>query len=357
MEINTIDCISKCMGETNFFNKQKKLDTVYYLMQGLTYREIAKKIDKQISYVQRVMSFLRNNGLLYWGRWSPNVYKIGMEKSIAFLDLEDEKMLFGKELYRYVTYIQRVQAEETKVLVIWTYPKDDRHEIENYLKEKITPFYYTNTRFTVPLFKKIDLPKKFFDRFDTVKNDEKIVMGNPSFRAQEVYDDPITVYTCMYAESLPELTPGALTKKLEKEFKNQSEIKIKYEDIRKNLNMMIEKGVLFPKNALYFKPLSYQSTLLRIKTKEIYKIMDTFNQFNMLTRLALTEEQDTFYLYIQYPFHQFTDTMEILDKLDPDHKAYIETKFIDSDVIYYEWSLKNSLNSRSESHEVVTPVT
>jgi hypothetical protein len=341
-----IDCLSKCMEKTNFFNDQKKLDTVYYLMQGLTYRQIAEKIDKQISYVQRVMNFLRENDLLFWGRWSPNVYKIGMRKSIAFLDWEDRELPVKKN-YRHTTYVHLAQAERAKAIVIYTYLKEEETDIEGDIGEQITPFYYTHTRFTVPLFKKIDLAKEFHDRFESTKNDKKILIGTPSFEVEKVYDDPITVYICSHAELLPEATPGILTEKLEEDFKDHEEIEISYDKIRTTINKMKEKEVIFPKNALNFEPLSYQAALVRIETEEIYRIMATFNEFNMLTRMALTPDQNIFYLYVQYPFYQFSDVMEILAELDPANRTYVETKFVFSDNIYYQWSLERFLKSKS----------
>lgn len=347
MAVDIISCISRCMEETNFFNDQKKLDTMYYLMQGLTYRQIADKVGKQISYVQRVMNFLRNNGLLYWGRWSPNVYKIGMKKSIAFLNWEDRNVPEEKN-EKHTTYVHYAQAENAKVIVIYTYLKEEESEIVGEVGELITPFYYTHTRFTVPLLRKTDnFVKEFNDRFDLMKNDKEVLIGTPSFEAKKIYDDPITIHTCKYAELLPELTPGILTEKLEEDFKDHKEVEVSYDKVRTTLNRMKEEEVIFPKNALNFEPLSYQAALVRINTKEIYRIMATFNEFNMLTRMALTPEQGIFYLFIQYPFYQFPDVMEILTELDPTHTAYIETKFKFSDVFYYQWSLERFLKSKS----------
>lgn len=345
VSVDILQFISKGMEETNFFNNQKKLDTVYLLMQGLTYRKIAEKIDEQILYVQHVMDFLRNNGLLFWGRWASNVYKIGMKKSIVLLNW-GEREVPTRENFKYTTYVHHVQAENTKVLVVYAYPKEDESKIKGSIGEPITPFYYTNTHFTVPFFKKIDLVKEFFDTIDSVDNDEKILTGTPSFEAKKIYDDPVTVYGCRYAELLPELTPGILTAKLEEDFRNYREIEISYEEVRSTLNRMKEEEVIFPMNTLHFKPLSYLAALARIKTKDIYKIMGTFNKFNILTRLALTLEPKVFYLYIQYPFYQFSEVMEIFDQLDPTHKTYIETKFVMGDTIYYQWSLEKFLKSR-----------
>ena len=344
MAMDVINCLSKWMKETNFFNDQKKLDTMYYLTQGFTYRQIAEKIEKQISYVQRVMDYLRNNGLLYWGRWAPNTYKIGMKNSIAFLEWEDRKIP-KRDNFNFAKYVQHVQAEETKVFVIYTYPKEDEPNIIGPKGEPVTPFYYTYTRFTVPFFKKIELRSEFFDLFDSVENDKKILTGNPTFETERVYDDPITVYICRYGELLPDLTPGILTEKLEQDFKDYKEVEISYEKVRNTLNKMKEEEVIFPKNALYFKPLSYQSSIVKIRTKDIYKIMGTFNQFNMLTEVAMTRDSDIFYLYIQYPFYQFPEVMEIFDELDPTHKAYIETKEVLNDTIYFRWSLDKFLES------------
>jgi len=347
MALDFTSCLSKCIRETNFFNDQKKLDTMYYLIQGLTYRQIAEKIDKKISYVQRVMDYMRNNGLLYWGRWAPNVYKIGMKNSIAILNWKDRKVP-ERDNFEYTRYVHHIQAGETKVFVVYTYPKEDESKIKGDIGEPVTPSYYTYTRFTVPFFKKIDLIKEFFDIFDSVKNDEKILTGTPSFEAETIYDDPITVYICRYGELLPELLPGILTDKLEQDFKDKRGVDISYEKVRTTLNRMKEEEVIFPRNALYFKPLSYQSALVEIKTKEIYKIMGTFNQFNMLTQVALTRDPEVFYLFIQYPFFQFSEVMEILDELDPTHKAYVATKLALADTIYYQWSLEKFLKSKSE---------
>lgn len=345
MEINIADAISEHLNKTNFFNDQKKLDTMYYLMRGKTYREIAEKIDKQISFVQRVMDFLRNYRLLYWGRWSPNIYKIGMKKTITFFSWNDRKIPEEKN-FHYAKYVHLVHAEKPEILVIYTYPDDHESKIVGDIGEEITPFYYSHTKFTVPFIKQIDLYKEFFSFYDSTKNDKSVIDGTPSFNTEKIYDDPLTVFICRCAEIIDELTPGVIYERLKKD-KDYDPLHVTYEKVRSTLGIMKENEVLFPKNALYFKPLSYQAALIRIKTDEIYRIMGSFNQFNMLTRLALTRDPITYYLYIQYPFHQFSQVMEILSELDPDHKAYIETKFIMGDTIWYKWALERYLESKS----------
>jgi hypothetical protein len=343
VEINAVDAISEYLDNTNFFNDEKKLDTMYYLMCGMTYREIAEIIDKKISFVQRVMDFIRNYKLLYWGRWSPNVYKIGMKKRIAFLSW-DERKIPEEENFYYTTYVHLVHAEKTKTQVIYTYPDDYESKIVGDIGEEITPFYYSHTKFTVPFIKQIDLHKEFFSIYDSRKNDESVIDGTPSFDAEKIYDDPLTVFICRCAEIINELSPSVIYERLKKDSDYDS-LNITYEKVRSTLNTMKENEVLFPKNALYFKPLSYQAALIRIKTNEIYKIMDCFNQFNMLTRVALTRDPAVYYLYVQYPFHQFPEVMEIFSELDPDHLAYIETKFIMGDTIWYKWALEKHLKS------------
>ncbi len=347
MAIDTINYLSRYMQETNFFSDQTKLDTMYYLLQGLTYREVAEKIGKQISYVQRVMDYLRGNELLHWGRWSPNVYKIGMKKSIAFLDWKGKDLPL-KENYNYTTYLYHVESEGPKVLAIYTYPREDESEIKGERGEDITSFYYTFIRFTVPFFKKIDIFREFFDTFDTVKNDEKILSGTPTFETEQVDDHPITVYICKYSEKLPDLTPGVLTDHLEQDFREYKEIEISYEKVRTILNRMKTDGIIFPRNALYLEPLLYRPILVKIRTGEVYRIMETFNQFNMFTSVALTRDPDAFYLFIQCPTYQFSDVMEILNELDPTHRMYMMTKHVFTDVIYYKWSLEKFLKSKNK---------
>ena len=347
MAIDIVNLLSKYIQETNFFHDQKKLDTMYYLLQGLTYREVAEKVGKQISYVQRVMDFLRGNGLLYWGRWAPNVYKIGMKKSIAFLDWKD-KTLPLTENFKYTTYVCHVEAEEPKVFTTYTYPREEEPEIVGDRGEDVTCFYYTFTRFTVPFFKKIDLFKAFFDIFDSVKNDEKILSGTPSFETEQIDEHPITVYICKYVEKQFELSPGILTSRLEQDFRDYEKIEVNYEKVRNILKKMKEQGVIYPKNALYLEPLLYQSTLVRIKTGKIYQIMGTFNKYNLFTNVAMTRDPQVCYLYVQYPAFQFHDIMEILSELDSSHKAYIMTKHIFSDVFHYQWSVEKFLKSKSK---------
>ena len=345
MEIDTVNAISEYLDKTNFFNDQKKLETMYYLMRGYTYREIADKIDKQISFVQRVMDFMRNYKLLYWGRWSPDVYKIGMKKTIAFLSWGDRERP-EKENFKYTTSVHLVHADEPKTLVIYTYPNDHENKIVGEIGEEITPFYYSHTKFTVPFIKQIDLHTEFFSTYDSTKNDKSVIDGTPSFNAEKIYDDPLTVFICRCAEMIDELTPGVVLERLKND-KDDDPLNITYENVRSTLNNMKENEVIIPKNALYFKPLSYQTALIRIKTNEIYRIMGSFNQFNMLTRMALTHDPNIYYFYIQYPSHQFPQVMEILSELDPDHKAYIETKFIMGDTIWYKWALERYLESES----------
>lgn len=345
MALDILECASKCIEETGFFNDQEKLDTMYHLMQGLTYQQVARRMGRQISYVHRVMDFLRNNGLLYWGRWTPNVYRIGMKKTIAFLRWEDREIPMQSNSH-YETFVHYVQAEKTKVCAIYTYPVEHESKIVGEKGDLITPFYHTYTKFTVPLFKKIDLVKEFFDIFHSVDNDEGILSGTTSFEAKPSYTDPITVYLSRYSEISPELTPAVLTEKLEQDFKDYGDIEIDYDKIREVLNTMKERKVIYPKNMLHLSPLSYQKVLAQIKTKEIYRIMGTFNKFNMLTQLASTKRPEDYYLFIEYPFYQLSEVLEILSRLDTELKAYILTKYIDKDTIYYEWALERFLESK-----------
>ncbi|MBU7045635.1 MAG: hypothetical protein HXS54_04295 [Theionarchaea archaeon] len=274
------------------------------------------------------------------------MYKIGMEKSIALLDWKDRE-LPSKDNRMYATYANYVQAENTKVLVVYTYPRSDKNKIIGDKGEQVTPFYCTNTRFTIPFFRRTeDFVREFFDIFNSMGNDKKILMGTPSFETDKIDDQPVTVYICRYSEILPELTPGILTEKLEQDFRDYEGIDASYDKVRDKLNQMKEEGVIYPRNALYFNPLSYQSVLVKINTIEIYKIMAAFNQFNMLTRMALTKEVNVYYFHIQYPFYQLSNVMTVLDRLDPGHKTYIETEFILGETIWYKWSLEKFLESK-----------
>lgn len=358
MEI--INYISKYIEEIDFFNDQKKLYAMSHIIKGLTCREIAEKIDKKISYVQKVMDFLRNNNLLCWGKWSPNVYKIGMKKSIAILDWKDRKIPEEKN-FIYTTYAHHVQAEKAKVLVIYTYPKDEQSKIEGKKGELITPFYYTFPQFTVPFFKNIDLFKKFKEFFPSAKNDKKILSATPSFKSTPIDDNPISVYICRCCQLHFEsgLMPGIVMeylkqdikkckKELDLDFNDLGELGITYTDISEKLRDLKKREIIFPLNGLYLKDFLYQSAYVKIITTEIYKIMATFNKFNILTGLAMTEKPGVFYLYIHYPSHQFPEVMEILNDLDPVSKVYIETKHIINDTICYEWALKKYLKSKFE---------
>jgi len=51
------------------FCDQDNLDAMYWLTQGLSYRDIGEKIGRPHSFIQRVNNFLRNHGLMAGGQW------------------------------------------------------------------------------------------------------------------------------------------------------------------------------------------------------------------------------------------------------------------------------------------------
>lgn len=262
-----------------------------------------------------------------------------MKKSISFFNLKDKKRLAN---YRYTTFRSHVQVGKIQECVIYTYPVD-----ENLIRngELITPFYYTDSRFTTPLFKRINLVREFFDIFDSLDNSAGIINGTPSFSTEPTYIDPLTIYICRYGEILPDLTPGVLTDKLLSEIGNKG-IEINYEIVKERLTKMKADGVIFHKNMLWLKPLYYQRLLVKIKTNKIYQIIGGFNKFNMLTQLALTEKENEYYLSIEYPCYQFSGVVEILNILNLNFKTYLLFGDIEMNPINASWSFGNNTKAK-----------
>lgn len=309
---------------------KKTFHAISCIANGMYYNEIANEVGVPISYVQRCASFLEHKKNdetmlpLLHPTMVANVYKLGMEKRIV---LYPNKNIIQKKYMTRSISLQDIQGNSSKNLAFYTYPQNYTFPKEetNFVSEIITPFYPIYVNLTTPLFKEPNITPRFFKLKKQMRNEklENILTGIPSFEPGKV--DLMNFLLCKYSENTAR--PGILNEILENNYSGENEIN--YNIVKNRMEELKKEGIIAPGARLNLEPLEYKRCFLRINTNEISKIMKTFNELNMPTRVALIKGKlKTFYLDLQFPFYHFNDIMEILAKIDSEYKIYLKSKFL-----------------------------
>jgi hypothetical protein len=101
-----------------------------------------------------------------------------------------------------------------------------------------------------------------------------------------------------------------------------NEIKITYDIVRNRYNEMIEKNIIYQGFGLDMGKIGYELSFCLLKNVEIYRLMKTFTQFNVVSALAYLQN-GSYLFHLQYPKGRYSDIVKILNEYDPSNKMFI----------------------------------
>lgn len=318
-----------------FIGEQDNLDTIYWLMKGLSYRKVGEKIGKPHAFVQRKNSFLRNNGLVTGGLWRIDVEAMGMTKKFKFYD----RCIGGwpeevKENDYFLTYFADIKKGKSQHLAIYTFPD----EIEPKTGEHISPYYYLIPKFKAPLLENEISLREFMDVYEHENNDNPLPP-----RGEQIDPDIIHIEIGRYIQLFGDLTHQEFTNKRNGASENKPDINLRklvrliredmkdegladsidvtYDIVRNRYNEMLEKNIIYLGFALEMRRLGYVLSFCWIGNSEIYRIMKAFSHFNVITALAYNHH-NRYLLHLQYPIDKENVILKILDQLDLNNETF-----------------------------------
>ena len=299
----------------NFLNQQENLDIVFYFSRGKSYREIARKIRKDTSFVKSRIGFLRENGLMPFGRWNVNVNALGMTKTLEFCSCTEGgwNKLFKRDFF--LSYFSQVVVGKAKYLAMYTFPEG----VKNKIGSEITSWYYTCPHLEAPFSRDFD-EKRFFEVYEEENNRDPLPPRKEKIRDPEIIDVLISKYAQFETDII---NVEEYTKKIERDIGNYTEVSRK--EVEKHLRTLENKNVIYPIFPLDFGNISYSLVYCITSRKNIFRIIKTLNKFNIMTGISFLMEKKAF-LHIQCPPPSKYAIISIFDQLDRDNEVYFVTK-------------------------------
>ena len=316
-----------------FVSEQDNLDALYWLQKGISYREIGEKIGRPHSFVQRVNDFLRNDGLTTGGQWRIDVNALGMTKTFKFYEYSPNRPREVIDNDDFLSYFADIKKGKSGHLALYTFP----NEVEPKTGGNITPFYYNIPRFTAPLLNH-DLS---LDKFTEIYKDEDNENPLPP-RGETINPDIIHIELARYIElfGIPEnkgnnedaqklhdsgltgINFSKLVDIITDDIREElgGTVDVTYDIVRNRYNDMHKKHVVYPGFGLDMRKLGYTLSFCWIKTKEIYRVIRTFSQFNVICALAYANNKHL--LHLQYPKNKEIDVFDIFNDLDPENEVF-----------------------------------
>ncbi len=307
-----------------FIEKQDNLDAVYWLTQGLSYREIGEKIGRPHSFIQRVNNFLKNHGLSAGGQWRIDVNAMRMTKTFRFYDYSSDRPKEVVENEDFLTYFADIKMGKSGHFVMFTFP----NEVKTKVGEDISPYYYNIPQFKAPLLNN-DL--KLAD-FNTVYKSENNESPLPP-RGEAITPDILHIEIARYVElfGIPDNDKSTGDdvnfSKLVEIIKEDMEVEklstdVTYDIVRNRYNEMLKKNIIYPGFGIQMRRLGYILSFCWINSKEIYRIIKAFSHFNVVCALAYTQTKNKYLLHLQYPGNKEIEIFDILNYLDPQNEIF-----------------------------------
>ncbi len=335
-----------------FIDKQDNLDAIYYLMKGLSYREVGEKIGRSHSFVQRVNNFLKNSGLITGRQWKVDVNAMNMTRTFEFYDYDlDGRPEEVRENNEFLSYFADIKRGRSGHFAIYNFP----NEVHPKIGEGISPYYILVPKFKAPL-DQCRISQNMFKEAYESKNRESPL---PS-RGEPIDPDIIHIEIARYIELFgnpilaePADTAGGINlSKLVDIIRTDIEeeglgeiVDVTYDIVRNRYNEMLNKSIIYPGFGLDMRRLGYVLSFGWIKHNEIYRIMKTFAHFNIVIALAYTE-RDKYLLHLQYPKDREIEIFQILNELDPENETFKVLKVHDNRTLSYYYYFEKEREKR-----------
>ncbi|MBU7009333.1 MAG: hypothetical protein HXS46_01480 [Theionarchaea archaeon] len=345
-----------------FVNDQDNLDAVYWLMKGFSYREIGEKIGRSHSFVQRVNEFLENHGLAAGRQWKVDLNAISITRTFRFYDYDAEcgKPKEVRKNNEFLSYFADIKKGKSGHFAIYAFP----NEIHPKIGENISPYYILVPKFKAPL-KKCNISQDKFEKAYEKENNE-----NPfPPRGDAIDPDIIHIEIARYVElfgnpyqeeltdparekiengGLREICLSKFVEMIEEDIKEEGladEAEVTYDIVRNRYNDMVKKNIIYPGFGLDMRELGYVLSFCWIKRDEIYRIMKTFAEFNIVSALAYTEK-DRYLLHLQYLKDKEIEIFQILNRIDHENEVFKVLKVHDNRTISHQYYFEKERKKR-----------
>lgn len=309
-----------------FFSEQDNLDAVYWLLKGLSYREAGDKIGRPHTFVQRVNNFLKNHGLVTGRQWRIDVEAMDMAKTYKFYKYNEKKPGEVIDNDDFLTYFADVKIGDSQQLALYTFPNERKEKFG----DKISPYFILIPKFKAPLHICTISIDSFKQAYATEDNSNFLPPRGDSLKPDIIHIE-IARYVELYGNikddekrglggiSLPQLIDHIQDDMITEGLNNK--IKITYDIVRNRYNEMVDKNIIYQGFGLDMRKLEYELSFCLLKDVEIYRLMKTFAQFNIVSAVAYLEN-DSYLLHLQYPKEKYLEIVKILNEYDPSNKMF-----------------------------------
>jgi hypothetical protein len=318
-----------------FFGDQDNLDAIYLLMKGKSYREVGEKIGRPHSFVQRVNNFLKNHGLTTGRQWRVDVNALDMTKTFEFFPFGPGKPEGVQKNDKFLTYYADVKRGTPQHFAMFTFP----NEVDKRVGEEITPYYIYVPKFKAPFrennisliefrekLKRHDNSNPLPSRGDPLKPD---IIHIEIAQYVEIFGDPKQATSGISSKNteetgLSEVNLSNLVDVIKEDMEDSGltgSVDVTYDIVRNRYNEMWKKHIIYPGFGLEMRKLGYMLSFVWIKTDEIYRIMKTFGEFNIISGLAYTKKKK-YLLHLQYPKNKEKEIFYILSDIDNENEVF-----------------------------------
>jgi hypothetical protein len=334
------------------FGQQDNLDAIYWLMKGYSYREVGDKIGRSHSFVQRVSNFLRVHGLAVGRQWKADLEALNMTRTFKFYDyMRDDMPREVLRNERFLSYFADIKGGKSGHFIIYTFP----NEIDTKIGESISPYYILIPRFKAPLYE-CDISLDTFEEAYAQENNENPFPPRGELIEPDIIHIEIARYVELFGKPIPDRPTDEALERIDEEDQGEvnlsrlvdiikddmkaegleDKVDITYDIVRNRYNDMIEKNIIYPGFGLDMRPLGYILSFCWIKKDEIYSIMKSFANFNVVTGLAYTEG-DKYLLHLQFLKEKEIEILQILDNIDHENEVFKVLEVHDNITVPYEY--------------------
>ncbi|MBU7047495.1 MAG: hypothetical protein HXS54_13760 [Theionarchaea archaeon] len=344
-----------------FFGQQDNLDAIYWLMKGYSYREVGDTIGRPHSFVQRVSNFLRVHGLAVGRQWKADLEALNMTRTFKFYDyIWDDRPEEVKKNEKFLSYFADVKSGKSSHFVIYTFP----NEVNTKIGESISPYYILIPKFKAPLHE-CDISLDAFGEAYEQENNENPFPPRGELIEPDIIHIEIARYVELFGkpppdrptdealerideEDLGEINLSRLVEIIKDDIKAEGledKVDATYDIVRNRYNDMVEKNIIYPGFGLDMRKLEYILSFCWIKKDEIYRIMKSFANFNVVTGLAYTEG-DKYLLHLQFFKEKEIEILQILDSIDHENEVFKVLEVHDNITVPYEYYFEKEKEKR-----------
>ena len=319
-----------------FGRQQDNLNATYWLMKGLSYREIGERIGRSHSFIQRVNNFLRNNGVVTGRQWSIDVNAMKMTRFLEFYDYSRNFPKKVDENDEFLTYFAEIKKGVSEYFALYTFPD----EISPRTNNTISPYYYHVPEFKAPLDENRLSQDEFYKVFDEKDNRNPLPPRGEAIEPDLVHIE-IARYVELFGNPKKDKSTHTNAEKLNKkglrevnlwkfveiikedmrEEKLVDAVDVTYDIVRSRYNEMLKKNIIYPGFGLDMRKFGYVLSFCWIKYEEIYRVLKTFSDFNIISALAYTQN-NRYLLHLQYPREKELEVFRILNSLDHGNEVF-----------------------------------